>query len=91
MTSRRRFLGLTAGAVVLGTSGFVVVNRPSASGLLRSARPLPEPFTVPLPIPSVARPVRTEGRRSGGMTGLSRARHSTCDKDAGRSSRCATR
>jgi spore coat protein A, manganese oxidase len=61
MTSRRRFLGLVAGAAVLGTTGFVVVNQPSATGLLRSARPLPKPFTVPLPIPSVARPVRTEG------------------------------
>ncbi|MET0235489.1 MAG: multicopper oxidase domain-containing protein [Kibdelosporangium sp.] len=61
MTSRRRFLGLVAGAAVVGSAGFVVGNRPSADGLLRSTRPLPKPFSVPLPIPAVARPARTEG------------------------------
>jgi spore coat protein A len=57
VTSRRGFLGLVAGAAVLGTTGFVVLDRPSASGLLRSAR-LPRLFEVPLPIPPVARPAR---------------------------------
>ncbi|MEV4315417.1 multicopper oxidase domain-containing protein [Actinocrispum sp. NPDC049592] len=57
MTTRRGFLGLLAGAAVVGATGFVVVNRPSASGLLTSAR-LPPPFAVPLPLPTVARPAR---------------------------------
>ncbi|TCO52808.1 multicopper oxidase family protein [Actinocrispum wychmicini] len=60
MTTRRGFLGLVAGAAVLGTAGFVVLDRPSASGLLRSAR-LPKPFAVPLPVAAAARPVRTSG------------------------------
>jgi spore coat protein A, manganese oxidase len=61
MTSRRRFLGLVAGAAVMGATGFAVVNGRSSDGLLRSKRPLPQPFTVPLPIPDIARPVTTDG------------------------------
>jgi spore coat protein A len=59
VTTRRGFLGLLAGAAVLGTTGFAVLNQPSGSGLLRSAR-LPRPFAVPLPIPAVIRPSRVE-------------------------------
>ncbi|MEV0380412.1 multicopper oxidase domain-containing protein [Nonomuraea sp. NPDC050643] len=51
--SRRRFLG------VLGGAGLAAAGcREVAGQLLESRLPLPEPFTVPLPIPEVARPVR---------------------------------
>nr|WP_042186346.1 multicopper oxidase domain-containing protein [Kibdelosporangium sp. MJ126-NF4]CEL17219.1 Multicopper oxidase [Kibdelosporangium sp. MJ126-NF4]CTQ91551.1 Multicopper oxidase [Kibdelosporangium sp. MJ126-NF4] len=61
MTTRRGFLGLAAGAAVLGTAGFVVAAEAGNNGLLRSKRPLPTPFTVPLPIPQPKRPTRVEG------------------------------
>ncbi|MFC0108470.1 multicopper oxidase family protein [Kibdelosporangium aridum] len=61
MTSRRRFLGLLAGAAVIGTTGFVVAGQAGNNGLLRSKRPLPTPFTTPLPIPQVKRPARVQG------------------------------
>ncbi|ONI70814.1 copper oxidase [Actinosynnema sp. ALI-1.44] len=61
MTTRRGFLGLLAGAAGLGTAGFVVGGQAGNNGLLRSRRPLPEPFTVPLPIPQVKRPTRVDG------------------------------
>ncbi|CAM3833205.1 multicopper oxidase family protein [Kibdelosporangium persicum] len=61
MTSRRRFLGLLAGAAVIGTTGFVVGSQAGNNGLLRSKRPLPQRFTVPLPIPQAAKPTRVDG------------------------------
>jgi spore coat protein A len=49
--------------VTLGAASFGSLVLPGASGqtaeLLRSRARLPQPFTVPLPIPPVARPVRT--------------------------------
>jgi spore coat protein A, manganese oxidase len=60
---RRRFLG-AAGLVALGAASFGSLALPGAAGqtaeLMRSRARLPEPFTVPLPIPPVARPVRTD-------------------------------
>lgn len=62
--SRRRILavggalGLLAGGG-LGLSG-ALANRPALTGgMLRSAAPLPEPYTVPLPIPKVLTPAAT--------------------------------
>jgi spore coat protein A len=60
VTTRRRFLGLLAGAAVVGTTGFVVLDQPSETGQLRSTR-LPKAFAVPLPVPTVARPTRSTG------------------------------
>ncbi|MER7505028.1 multicopper oxidase domain-containing protein [Nonomuraea pusilla] len=51
-------LGALATAAVPGCSLLVGSPQPQ---LLASAAPLPKPFAVPLPIPPVARPVRTEG------------------------------
>lgn len=57
--SRRGFMSLMGGAgaaVALG-AGTEWLARPAEIGrLLHSRLPLPEPFTVPLPIPPVARP-----------------------------------
>jgi spore coat protein A, manganese oxidase len=61
--SRRGFLGV-AGVSALGLASFGSLVLPGAAGqtaeLMRSRARLPEPFTVPLPIPPVARPVRTD-------------------------------
>jgi spore coat protein A len=61
--SRRGFLGV-AGLSVLGVASFGSLVLPGAAGqtaeLMRSRARLPKPFTVPLPIPPVARPVRTD-------------------------------
>ncbi len=61
--SRRGFLGV-AGLSVLGAASFGSLVLPGAAGqtaeLMRSRARLPEPYTVPLPIPPVARPVRTD-------------------------------
>ncbi|RSN47055.1 MULTISPECIES: multicopper oxidase family protein [Actinomadura] len=59
MISRRRFLGgaaAVAGAGVL--AGRVLTASETTAELLTSALPLPEPFTLPLPVPPVARPTR---------------------------------
>ncbi|MER7756478.1 multicopper oxidase domain-containing protein [Kitasatospora sp. NPDC097643] len=66
--NRRRFLGI--GASVLGAGALAAVAVPSAARLLAEGRPgrllsseldLPEPFQVPLPVPSVLQPVRSDG------------------------------
>jgi spore coat protein A, manganese oxidase len=61
--SRRGFLGV-AGLSALGVASFGSLVLPGAAGqtaeLMRSRARLPEPFTVPLPIPPIARPVRTD-------------------------------
>ena len=63
--SRRGFLGVVGGAAALaGLSGCGVLGLDTPAGqtgeTLTSAVPLPAPYRVPLPIPAVARPVRTE-------------------------------
>ncbi|MEU3354259.1 multicopper oxidase family protein [Streptomyces sp. NPDC037389] len=62
--SRRGFLGLAAAgagaAVTVGATGWSQLAGASTGRVLTSAGPLPEPFGVPLPVPPVARPVRTE-------------------------------
>ncbi|MEV5440719.1 multicopper oxidase domain-containing protein [Streptomyces sp. NPDC052682] len=64
--SRRRVLGL-GGALGLATAGGLALSgamahRPASTGTqLRSAVPLPEPYTVPLPVPPVLRPAATSG------------------------------
>ncbi|MDQ0745974.1 spore coat protein A [Streptomyces africanus] len=61
---RRRVFGL-GGALVLATAGGLALSgamahRPASTGnQLRSAVPLPEPYTVPLPIPPVLEPSGT--------------------------------
>jgi FtsP/CotA-like multicopper oxidase with cupredoxin domain len=51
--NRRSFLGLLGGAVVLAGCGL-----PGQTGeQLTTARPLPPPYRVPLPVPPVSRPV----------------------------------
>jgi spore coat protein A len=61
--SRRRMLG-ALGLSALGAASLGSLVLPGAAGqtaeLMRSRARLPEPFTVPLPIPPVARPVRTD-------------------------------
>ncbi|GAA0264460.1 multicopper oxidase family protein [Cryptosporangium japonicum] len=56
---RRRFLGLVGAA-----AGAIAVGGCAAEGStgeqLRSDRPLPDPFRLPLPIPPVKRPVRRD-------------------------------
>ncbi|MER5354519.1 multicopper oxidase domain-containing protein [Kitasatospora sp. NPDC002551] len=66
--NRRRFLG--AGAAVLGAGAFGAFAVPAAARLLAEGRPgrllnsevpLPEAFEVPLPVPAVLAPVRSDG------------------------------
>ncbi|MFS1301310.1 multicopper oxidase family protein [Streptosporangium longisporum] len=57
MISRRRFLG-GLGATGLLATGCGAVSAETSGQTLTSALPLPRPFTVPLPIPAQARPVR---------------------------------
>ncbi|MEU6661954.1 multicopper oxidase family protein [Streptomyces sp. NPDC046821] len=64
--SRRHVLGL-GGALGLATAGGLALagamaNHPAHTGnQLHSAAPLPEPYTVPLPIPPVLKPVDNSG------------------------------
>jgi FtsP/CotA-like multicopper oxidase with cupredoxin domain len=64
--SRRRLLGLaalTAGGAAVAAAGAAMPGlwQPGQPGtLLRSGRPLPEPYQVPLPVPPVLRPARTD-------------------------------
>ncbi|MEV0146975.1 MULTISPECIES: multicopper oxidase domain-containing protein [unclassified Nonomuraea] len=72
--SRRRFLRTAASGLVMAplagcsgstngggsTGGANVETQSSAGSLLRSTARLPEPFTVPLPIPPVLRPSGTD-------------------------------
>lgn len=63
--SRRSFLRLAGGLGLVGaTAGLHLVDlgpRPQTGSLLRSGRPLPRPFAVPLPVPAVARPAESTG------------------------------
>src|SRR5690606_16454472 len=61
--TRRRFLhvlGGTGAAAALVSCG-VDLTVTQAGELVRSEIPLPKPFRVPLPVPPVKRPVRTDG------------------------------
>ncbi|MEK2479289.1 multicopper oxidase family protein [Streptomyces noursei] len=61
--SRRGFLGLAAGAgaaVSVGAAGWSHLAGASTGRILASRGLLPKPFGVPLPVPPVARPVRSE-------------------------------
>ncbi|MDJ1138234.1 multicopper oxidase family protein [Streptomyces iconiensis] len=62
---RRGFLaaagGVGAAAALGGAAGCGGGGREVAGELLASAAELPEPFQVPLPVPRVARPVRSAG------------------------------
>lgn len=53
-----RGLGATAALMPLGAAGCSVVAGVPEPALLRSRARLPRPFTVPLPVPEVATPVR---------------------------------
>ncbi|MFJ9950316.1 multicopper oxidase family protein [Kitasatospora sp. NPDC091207] len=66
--NRRRFLGI--GAAVVGTGAMGAFAGPSAARLLAEGRPgrllssaaqLPAAFQLPLPLPPVLRPVRSDG------------------------------
>ncbi|NUT06629.1 MAG: multicopper oxidase family protein [Hamadaea sp.] len=62
--SRRRVLGIGGALGLLAaaglTTGAALSRRPAVTGVqLRSGLPLPPPFTVPLPLPPVLRPVGT--------------------------------
>jgi spore coat protein A, manganese oxidase len=66
--SRRRFIGLAAaatGATAVVTVGGLAVTNMLGFGqpgvLLRTGRALPTPFRMPLPIPPVLKPVRSDG------------------------------
>ncbi|MET7903009.1 multicopper oxidase domain-containing protein [Streptomyces sp. NPDC005355] len=66
MTSRRRFLGLAAGAgaglgIPLGAAAYQVRSGESTGTVLKSAISPPARFKEPLPIPLRARPTRTSG------------------------------
>ncbi|MFF4427432.1 multicopper oxidase family protein [Streptomyces sp. NPDC001549] len=61
--SRRALLGLVGGAgaaLTLGVAGYARLAGASTGRLLTSAARLPEPFTLPLPVPPTARPTSTE-------------------------------
>ncbi|MFG2648497.1 multicopper oxidase family protein [Streptomyces sp. NPDC048436] len=63
MTSRRRALGLFAGAsasiaVPVGATAYESLTPERTGTVLRSRLPLPKPFGVPLPVPAQARPTR---------------------------------
>jgi spore coat protein A len=58
---RRGFLGLLGATGVAGLSGLSGCGTETLGELLTSRMPLPRPFQVPLPIPPVARPVRSAG------------------------------
>lgn len=64
--TRRRVLGIGGALGLMAATGLsasaALARRPSITGAeLRSAVPLPPPFQVPLPIPSVLAPVSTAG------------------------------
>lgn len=62
--TRRGFLGLTGGAGLaagLGAGIPLLASSAQPGQLLCSQLPLPRPFTVPLPIPPILTPIRTDG------------------------------
>src|SRR5688500_16922574 len=64
--SRRRVLGIGGARGLVAATGLsasaALARRPPVTGAeLRSALPLPPPFRVPLPIPSVLKPVGASG------------------------------
>ncbi len=61
--TRRGFLGLAAGVALVAACGRLDLDTPvgQTGELLETAAPLPPRFTVPLPLPAVARPVDTSG------------------------------
>lgn len=54
--TRRQALRLLGAGVALSVSGCSLLRRTSLSRLLTSSAPLPKPYMVPLPIPTVAKP-----------------------------------
>jgi FtsP/CotA-like multicopper oxidase with cupredoxin domain len=60
--TRRRALGLFGLGAVIAASGCSLLGRTPQPKLLASRAPLPRPFAVPLPLPTVAKPSRTDGR-----------------------------
>lgn len=63
LMNRRGLLALTAGAgaaITVGAAGWSRVAGASTGRVLASAGPLPRPFGTSLPVPPVARPVRSE-------------------------------
>jgi spore coat protein A len=66
MLSRKEFLRLAAGSGLLLTAGCAsdgganTSSEGSAGAVRRSALPLPEPFRVPLPVPPVLKPLRSD-------------------------------
>jgi spore coat protein A len=59
--SRRRFIGLAAGSGAAALLGGCGIRTAQTAELVASELPPPEPFRVPLPIPPVKRPLRTDG------------------------------
>lgn len=61
--SRRGFLAATAGAAAIAVTGCGEEAKPAQAGeLLRSKAKLPAPFQVPLPIPPVKKPIRSDAK-----------------------------
>ncbi|MFE3448670.1 multicopper oxidase family protein [Nonomuraea sp. NPDC059194] len=58
--TRRQALHLLGLGAALSVSGCSLLGRTPLPRLLESTAPLPAPYTVPLPLPAVAKPVRTD-------------------------------
>ncbi|GAA3108157.1 multicopper oxidase family protein [Streptosporangium carneum] len=61
LTRRQALRLLALGTVAAGTSGCSLFAGTPQPRLLPSAAPLPAPFRVPLPVPVIAKPTRTDG------------------------------
>ena len=59
--SRRRFMGLAAGSGAAALLAGCGIRTAQTAELMASDLPAPKPFQVPLPIPPVKRPSRTDG------------------------------
>jgi spore coat protein A, manganese oxidase len=59
--TRRRFMGLAAGSGAAAVLAGCGVRSAQTAELVASELPPPEAFRVPLPIPPVKRPIRTDG------------------------------